>query len=67
MPFISFGGLSSYFSGKTNRLGGTISPDEENLDIAVLTVDLVNMLRVIFKDVEAAPSFLVSNFILEEE
>ena len=64
MILVSPGGLNSYYLGKTNHLGGANVSDEENLDVDVLTRDLVNMLRVVFKDLETAPSFLVSHFAL---
>ena len=48
------------FAGKTNHLQVSVTPDQENLDIDVLTSDLVNLLRVVFPDPQAAPSILVS-------
>ena len=48
---------TSPVTGKTKTLS---NPRQENLDVDVLTGDLVNLIRTIFPDVETAPSLLVS-------
>ncbi|PIL32361.1 hypothetical protein GSI_05607 [Ganoderma sinense ZZ0214-1] len=42
--------------GKTQTLS---NPEQDNLDVEVLTADLVNLIRTVFPDVETAPSFLL--------
>ncbi|KAH9902379.1 protein phosphatase methylesterase [Cubamyces lactineus] len=45
--------------GKTKHLSGEETPAEENLDIEVLTADLVNLVQAVFPDPQAAPSLLL--------
>ncbi|KAI0706426.1 protein phosphatase methylesterase [Earliella scabrosa] len=45
--------------GKTKHIQSPEYPAEENLDIDVLTADLVNLIRVVFPDTESAPSLLL--------
>ncbi|RPD54823.1 protein phosphatase methylesterase [Lentinus tigrinus ALCF2SS1-7] len=44
--------------GKTKRISNSES-SEENLDVEILTADLVNLLRVVFPDAQTAPSLLL--------
>lgn len=46
--------------GKTKHLRSEDGSTEENLDIDVLTADLVNLVQAVFTDPQAAPSLLVS-------
>ena len=48
---------ASFVTGRTRTLS---NPEQENLDVDVLTADLVNLIRTVFPDVETAPSLLVS-------
>ncbi|KAI0373614.1 protein phosphatase methylesterase [Pilatotrama ljubarskyi] len=45
--------------GKTKRLNGQDNPAEENLDVEVLTGDLVNLVQAVFPDAKTAPSLLL--------
>ncbi|KAI0667925.1 protein phosphatase methylesterase [Trametes maxima] len=45
--------------GKTKHLDGEKSPEEENLDIDVLTSDLIHLVQAVFPDVQTAPSLLL--------
>ncbi|KAI0689084.1 protein phosphatase methylesterase [Cerioporus squamosus] len=45
--------------GKTKHISRPEFPEEENLDVEVLTADLVNLLRVVFPDAQSAPSLLL--------
>ncbi|OJT15098.1 Protein phosphatase methylesterase 1 [Trametes pubescens] len=46
--------------GKTKHIRSEESSTEENLDIDILTSDLVNLVQAVFTDPQAAPSLLVS-------
>ncbi|KAI0750056.1 protein phosphatase methylesterase [Daedaleopsis nitida] len=45
--------------GKTKHINSPEYLEEENLDVEVLTADLVNFIRVIFPDAQSAPSLLL--------
>lgn len=45
--------------GKTERITDPVPPQEEDLSIETLTSDLINLVRVVFPDIETAPSLLV--------
>ncbi|KAI0648689.1 protein phosphatase methylesterase [Trametes meyenii] len=45
--------------GKTKHLNGEKSSAEENLDVDVLTEDLVHLVQAVFPDVQTAPSLLL--------
>ena len=51
--------LTTHRIGKTKHLSSPENPAEENLDIEVLTADLVNLVQAVFPDPQAAPSLLV--------
>ncbi|KAI0656429.1 protein phosphatase methylesterase [Cubamyces menziesii] len=50
--------------GKTKHLSSPENPAEENLDIEVLTADLVNLVQAVFPDPQAAPSLLLAGHSL---
>ncbi|EJF59180.1 protein phosphatase methylesterase [Dichomitus squalens LYAD-421 SS1] len=45
--------------GKTKHISSPNISEQENLDVEVLTSDFVNLIRVVFPDVEKAPSLLL--------
>ncbi|KAL7279443.1 hypothetical protein ACG7TL_007285 [Trametes sanguinea] len=45
--------------GKTKHIDSSQSPAEENLDIEILTNDLVNLVRTVFPDPPTSPSLLL--------
>ncbi|KAJ3479065.1 hypothetical protein NLI96_g9328 [Meripilus lineatus] len=45
--------------GKTERITDPVPPQEEDLSIETLTSDLINLVRVVFPDIETAPSLLL--------
>ena len=52
--------MTSYahiISGKTDHINA--APETEDLDIDVLTSDLVNLMKIVFSDIQTAPSLLV--------
>ncbi|KAI0636307.1 protein phosphatase methylesterase [Trametes polyzona] len=50
--------------GKTKHLRSEDTPSEENLDIEVLTLDLVNLAQAVFPDPKTAPSLLLAGHSL---